>query len=149
MIKQNFGVESQLMLNEIFFSDGLLLTFSKLKVPKTAIRSAITTQLFLFFSTSAQLSQFATFGLSVCFIPAPLFLSLSQCFASFARPHSGTAFLLFIFVLDFYKKSHAPVLPTAVIVYCSRCFSVACVRTCIDTFIVVFIDQQAMLSSFC
>ena len=48
-----------------FLSDGHLLTFSTLKVPTTAIRSSITTQLFLFLSISAQLSQFAAPGLSL------------------------------------------------------------------------------------
>ena len=67
-----------------------------------------------------------------------LFLSLRQCLPSIARPSGGTAFLFVHFVLDFIKNRDPPVLTTAVIVYCSRRLSVACFRSCRDTFIVVY-----------
>ena len=89
-----------------FLSDGHLLTFSTLKVPTTAIRSSITTQLFLFLSISAQLSQFAAPGLSLSlslsFFSSPSSRFLRQCGSSFPRAPGGTAFFsLFLFVLDF------------------------------------------------
>ena len=72
-----------------FLSDGHLLTFSTLKVPTTAIRSSITTQLFLFLSISAQLSQFAALGLSLSLV-----FSLSPSLFRVVVPFSESVLLV-------------------------------------------------------
>ena len=110
--KQTFGVESQLKLNDVFFSvyDGHLLTFSSLKVPKATIGCSINTRRFLFPSIWADLSQFAALGLSV-------FLLFSRRRFSFRRVsalrHSSVppaVRLLFksLFCFSFSKKSSPP-----------------------------------------
>ena len=94
-----------------FLSDGHLLTFSMLKVPTTAIRSSIATQLFLFsLYLGATLSVRRSRSLSLFFSP-PSSRFLRQCGSSFPRAPGGTPFFFFVpFCTRFYlKKRHPPV----------------------------------------
>ena len=84
-----------------FLSDGHLLTFSTLKVPTTAIRSSITTQLFLFLSISAQLSQFAAPGLS---LSLSFFLLLRPVFCVRAARPSRVPLAVRLFFVPFCTR---------------------------------------------